>query len=149
MRALIQRVRQAKVTIDDRVAGEISRGFLIFLGVGQGDGEEELEKLWKKIYKLRIFDDEEGKTNLSLDQVNGQVLLVSQFTLYANTKKGNRPSFLDSAPPDQAEDLYEKMIARARQDVSTVETGRFGADMQVSLVNDGPFTIWLDTDWMN
>ncbi len=121
-------------------------GCLVLLGVGADDGPDQIERLWSKIFKLRIFEDENGKTNRSLADVNGQVLIVSQFTLYANCKKGNRPSFTGAGAPDQAERLYEQFVERARQDVPHVETGRFGAMMQVSLVNDGPFTIWLDTD---
>ena len=145
MRAVIQRVTSANVAIDGEVVGSIGRGFLILLGVGQDDGADQLERLWSKIYKMRIFSDEEGKTNLSLADVNGEVLVVSQFTLYANCRKGNRPSFTQAGAPDEANRLYEEFVARARQDVPRVETGRFGADMQVSLVNDGPFTIVLDT----
>lgn len=114
--------------------------------MGADDGPEQIERLWSKIFKLRIFEDENGKTNRSLADMDGQVLIVSQFTLYANCKKGNRPSFTGAGAPDQAERLYEQFVERARQDVPHVETGRFGAMMQVSLVNDGPFTIWLDTD---
>lgn len=150
MRALIQRVQQAKVVINGEIKGEIGQGYLIFLGVGAADNEEIAAKLWQKIYKLRIFEDEQGKTNLDLATVGGDVLIVSQFTLWANTKKGNRPSFIASAPAKQAEDLYEYFVAQARQDVAKVETGSFGADMKVSLLNDGPFTLWMDTDeWQN
>lgn len=115
-------------------------------GRGRGRRPRQIERLWGKIFKLRIFEDENGKTNRSLADVDGQVLIVSQFTLYASCKKGNRPSFTGAGAPDQAERLYEQFVERARQDVPHVETGRFGAMMQVSLVNDGPFTIWLDTD---
>lgn len=146
MRALVQRVSQAKVEVDDVVIGSINRGYLILLGVGQNDTEEQIERLWSKISKMRIFEDENGKTNLSLNSVGGEVLIVSQFTLYADCKKGNRPSFTNAGNPDQANRLYEAFVKRVRQDVETVETGSFGALMQVSLINDGPFTIWLDTD---
>ena len=146
MRALIQRVEQAQVDIAGATVGRIGRGYLILLGVGHADDEAVARKLWDKIRKLRIFEDEAGKTNRSLADVDGQVLIVSQFTLYANCKKGNRPSFTGAGAPDEAERLYEQFVERARQDVPHVETGRFGAMMQVSLVNDGPFTIWLDTD---
>lgn len=146
MRALVQRVAHAQVDIDDVAVGACGRGYLILLGVGAEDGEAQIERLWSKIFKLRIFEDENGKTNRSLADVGGQVLIVSQFTLYANCKKGNRPSFTNAGAPDQAQRLYEQFVARARQDVAHVETGQFGAMMQVSLVNDGPFTIWLDTD---
>lgn len=146
MRAVIQRVSDAQVTIDGETVGSIGRGLLILLGVGHDDAEAQAERLWSKISRLRIFDDDNGKTNLSLNDVAGQVLVVSQFTLFANCKKGNRPSFVDAGAPDKANNLYEWFVARARQDVSCVETGIFGADMQVSLVNDGPFTIVLDTE---
>ena len=146
MRALVQRVTSAQVDIDGVTVGACGRGYLILLGVSQNDGPEQIERLWSKIFKLRIFEDENGKTNRSLADVDGQVLIVSQFTLYANCKKGNRPSFTGAGAPDVAEHLYEQFVTRARQDVKHVETGRFGAMMQVSLANDGPFTIWLDTD---
>lgn len=146
MRAVIQRVSDARVTIDGKTVGSIGRGLLILLGVGHDDTEAQAERLWSKISRLRIFDNANGKTNLSLSDVAGQVLVVSQFTLFANCKKGNRPSFVDAGAPDKANNLYEWFVARARQDVSCVETGIFGADMQVSLVNDGPFTIVLDTE---
>ncbi len=146
MRAIIQRVTSASVSIEGSVVGEIEKGFLILLGVGQDDNEPEVERLWSKIFKMRIFDDAEGKTNLSLADVSGSILVVSQFTLYANCKRGNRPSFTEAGAPDKAERLYEAFVERAKRDVNRVETGRFGADMNVSLVNDGPFTIILDTD---
>ena len=146
MRALVQRVARAQVDIDGQTVGEIGRGLLVFLGVGRDDGEEQVERLWTKISRLRIFADENGKTNLSLADVDGELLVVSQFTLYASCRKGNRPTFTRSGDPDAAQHLYERFVERARRDVARVETGRFGADMQVGLVNDGPFTIWLDTD---
>lgn len=146
MRAVIQRVTSASVSIEGSVVGKIEKGFLILLGVGQDDDEPEVERLWSKIFKMRIFDDAEGKTNLSLADVSGSILVVSQFTLYANCKRGNRPSFTEAGAPDKAERLYEAFVERAKRDVNRVETGRFGADMNVSLVNDGPFTIILDTD---
>ena len=146
MRAVVQRVKRAQVDIDGATVGKIGAGYLILLGVGQDDGPAQIERLWTKIYKMRIFEDEAGKTNLSLAGVHGEVLVVSQFTLYANCKKGNRPSFTDAGKPDQADALYQQFVARAAQDVGHVETGRFGAMMDVSLVNDGPFTICLDTD---
>ncbi|MBC2888744.1 D-aminoacyl-tRNA deacylase [Gordonibacter massiliensis (ex Traore et al. 2017)] len=146
MRAVIQRVSSARVDIDGETAGSIGRGLLILLGVGHDDGEEQAERLWSKISRLRIFEDAEGKTNLSLADVAGNVLVVSQFTLYANCKKGNRPSFTEAGAPDEANRLYEWFANRARRDVPRVETGRFGAYMDVSLVNDGPFTLVLDTD---
>lgn len=146
MRALIQRVSEAKVTIDDKVAGEIGHGYLILLGVGQEDTEAQAERLWEKTRKLRIFEDENGKTNLALSDVEGSVLVVSQFTLFADCHKGNRPSFTKGAAPDEANRLYEYFVNLVRADVALVATGEFGADMKVALVNDGPFTIWLDTD---
>lgn len=146
MRAILQRVSEAQVDIEGETVGSVGRGLLILLGVGHEDSEVEAEKLWSKIFKLRIFDDADGKTNLSLADIGGEVLIVSQFTLFANCKRGNRPSFTEAGAPDMANTLYEWFVARARQDVPRVETGRFGADMQVSLINDGPFTIVLDTD---
>ena len=146
MRALVQCVSHAKVEVEGETVGSCGRGYLIFLGVGVNDTEAQVERLWTKISKMRVFEDENGKTNLSLSDIGGQVLVVSQFTLYANCKKGNRPSFTDAAPAALSEPLYERFVERARQDVAHVETGRFGAMMRVSLVNDGPFTVWLDTD---
>ena len=146
MRAVVQRVSHAKVEIDGSTVGEIEGGLLILLGVGHADTDAQVEKLWSKISRLRIFEDGEGKTNLSLADVGGEVLVVSQFTLYASCKKGNRPSFTEAGAPESAKHLYEAFAARAKRDVARVETGEFGADMQVSLTNDGPFTICLDTD---
>ncbi len=146
MRALIQRVSSAQVSIDETPTASIEQGLLVFLGVGHDDGEPEAEKLWSKIAKLRIFEDEAGKTNKSLSDVDGQVLVVSQFTLYADCKKGNRPSFTAAGDPDQAKLLYRYFVMLARRDVPRVETGTFGADMQVDIANDGPFTLWLDTE---
>ena len=146
MRAVIQRVSSAQVDIDGETVGSLGHGPLILLGVGHGDGEEQAERLWGKIARLRIFEDADGKTNLSLADVGGEVLVVSQFTLYASCRKGNRPSFTAAGAPDEANRLHEWVAARARRDVARVETGRFGAYMDVSLVNDGPFTLWLDTD---
>ena len=146
MKAVIQRVTQAQVQIEGNVVGSIGKGFLILLGVGQNDSEEQVEKLWSKIFRMRIFADENGKTNLSLGDAAGEVLVVSQFTLYADCRRGNRPSFTKAGSPDSANALYERFVERVRRDVDRVETGEFGADMQVSLQNDGPFTILLDTD---
>ncbi len=146
MRALIQRVNRARVTVEGDTIGSISKGFLVFLGVSHQDGEDQAKKLWSKISKLRIFEDAEGKTNLSLADVDGEVLVVSQFTLYANCKKGNRPSFVEAGSPKEAERLYEYFTELVRADLGRVEKGLFGAMMQVDLVNDGPFTIWLDTE---
>ena len=146
MKAVIQRVTQAQVQIEGNVVGSIGKGFLILLGVGQNDSEEQVEKLWSKIFRMRIFADENGKTNLSLGDAAGEVLVVSQFTLYADCRRGNRPSFTKAGSPDSANALYERFVERVRRDVERVETGEFGADMQVSLQNDGPVTILLDTD---
>ncbi|MCI5623419.1 D-tyrosyl-tRNA(Tyr) deacylase [Anaerostipes sp. 494a] len=144
MKLVIQRVTEASVTVDKKVIGQIEKGFLVFIGIGQNDTKDTADKYIKKMLGLRIFEDENGKTNLSLKDVDGQLLLVSQFTLYANCKKGNRPSFIEAGDPEHAEDLYEYMIAECKQKLSVVETGSFGADMKVSLVNDGPFTILLE-----
>ena len=146
MRALVQRVTHASVTVEGDVVGKIGKGFLILLGVGHDDTEAQADKLWSKISKMRIFEDENGKTNLSLADVGGEVLVVSQFTLYANCKRGNRPSFTDAGAPDEANRLYEYFADLVRRDMGRVETGSFGAMMQVDLCNDGPFTIWLDTE---
>ncbi len=148
MRAVIQRVAKAQVAIEDRIVGSIDKGYLILLGVGQEDTEQHAEKLWNKILKLRIFEDEVGKTNLSLADIDGQVLVVSQFTLYAQCKKGNRPSFTEAGSPDKANNLYEYFCSLVKRDRGHVECGCFGADMQVLLQNDGPFTICLDTDML-
>lgn len=146
MRALVQRVTQASVTVEGEVIGKIGKGFLVLLGVGHDDTEEQAQKLWAKISKMRIFEDENGKTNLSLADVEGEVLVVSQFTLYANCKKGNRPSFTEAGAPDEANRLYGYFVDLARRDVPYVATGVFAAMMDVKLVNEGPFTLWLDTD---
>lgn len=146
MRAVLQRVKEASVTIEGQVVGAIGRGYLILLGVGPQDTEAQVEALWSKIYKLRIFEDDTGKTNLSLRDVSGDVLIVSQFTLFADCRKGNRPSFTAAGDPGESQRLYELFLQRVRQDIPGAAGGEFGADMQVSLVNDGPFTICLDTD---
>lgn len=146
MRALVQRVTRAHVDIDGETVSSIGKGFAILLGVGHDDGEEQADKLWAKISKMRIFEDENGKTNIGLADVGGDVLVVSQFTLYADCKRGNRPSFTNAGAPDEANRLYEYFVGLVREDVENVGTGSFGADMKVELVNDGPFTIWLDTD---
>ena len=146
MRALIQRVTRAQVSIEGALHSSIEKGYVILLGVGAEDGNEQAEKLWSKISKLRIFEDENGKTNVSLADVQGDVMVVSQFTLYANCKRGIRPSFTEAGSPDEANRLYEYFVDLARRDIEHVATGSFGAMMQVELVNDGPFTIWLDTD---
>lgn len=144
MKLVIQRVSEASVTVEGKITGKINQGFLVFIGVGKNDTEETAERYIKKMLGLRIFEDENGKTNLSLKDVKGQLLLVSQFTLYANCQKGNRPGFMEAGDPETANKLYEYIIGKCRQEISVVETGVFGADMKVSLVNDGPFTIILD-----
>lgn len=144
MKLIIQRVQEASVTVEGKVVGAINKGLLVFIGVGQNDTREQADKYLNKMLGLRIFEDENGKTNLSLSDVHGQLLMISQFTLYANCKKGNRPSFIEAGKPDMAEQLYEYMIEKAKESVDLVEQGVFGADMKVSLINDGPFTIILD-----
>lgn len=144
MKTVIQRVLDAKVVVDGDCIGKINKGLLIFLGIGGEDDEALVDKCVDKITKLRIFEDENGKTNCSLSDVGGEVLVVSQFTLYANCKKGNRPSFIEAAPPVMAERLYEYFVEKMKEHGFHVECGRFGADMKVSLTNDGPFTILLD-----
>lgn len=144
MKFLIQRVTKAQVDIDGETVGKINKGYMILIGVGEEDTREEADRLIRKMLNLRIFADENGKTNLSIKDVNGELLLVSQFTLYANCNKGNRPTFNGAGNPTLANDLYEYIIAECRKEVKVVETGRFGADMQVSLTNDGPFTIMLE-----
>ena len=146
MRALIQRVSSASVSTEGGNANSIDQGFCILLGIGPDDTEQIAEKLWSKISKLRIFEDQDGKTNLSLRDVDGAVLLVSQFTLYADCHKGNRPSFTKGASPDLANHLYEYFAQLVRNDGVELKTGWFGAMMEVSLTNNGPFTIWLDSD---
>ncbi len=143
MRFLIQRVKEASVETDGDIIGAIEQGFLVFVGICEGDDKPTADKLIKKLLGLRIFGDSEGKTNISLSDVGGSLLIVSQFTLYADCKKGNRPSFIKAATPDKAEELYEYIISKCRKHTD-VSTGSFGADMKVSLVNDGPFTILLD-----
>ena len=144
MKLVVQRVLQAEVQVYGQSIGKINRGLLVFVGVGKEDTREIADKYLKKLLGLRIFEDENGKTNLSLKDVDGEVLLVSQFTLYANCKKGNRPSFIEAGDPAEAEALYEYMIAEAKKTVPVVQHGSFGADMKVSLINDGPFTVILD-----
>lgn len=145
MKFVIQRVSHASVTVDGTVIGKIGKGFLVLVGVCQADTKVQADKLIKKMTGLRIFEDEEGKTNLALKDVGGEVLLVSQFTLYADCKKGNRPSFIKAGAPDRAKALYEYAVERCRLHADKVEQGVFGADMEVELVNDGPFTLMLDS----
>ena len=146
MRFVIQRVQNASVTVDEEVIGKIGRGYMVLIGVCEADDEAVADRMVDKMIKLRINEDSEGKTNLSLADVDGELLLVSQFTLYANCKKGNRPSFVDAGSPDHANALYEYIIEKCRERVPVVEKGSFGAEMKVSLVNDGPFTIVLDSE---
>ena len=144
MRIVIQRVKKAEVSVDGVCIGQINKGLLLFLGIGAEDTGELLDKYVEKIIKLRIFEDENGKTNRSLLDVNGELLVISQFTLYANCRKGHRPSFTEAAAPELANKLYQEFLEKCRERLGRVESGSFGADMQVSLVNDGPFTIVLD-----
>ena len=145
MKFVIQRVTHADVVVDGNEIGRIGKGFMVLIGVSKEDDKAIADKMVYKMIKLRIFEDENGKTNLSLDDVGGELLLISQFTLYANCKKGNRPSFIDAGAPDEANALYEYIIERCKERVNVVERGEFGADMEVSLLNDGPFTIVLDS----
>lgn len=144
MKAVLQRVSSAEVAVDGKVCGKINTGYLVLLGIGDSDTENEVRKLADKIINLRIFSDENDKINLSLAQVEGELLVVSQFTLYADCRKGNRPNFIQAAKPDTAERLYNYFIEYCRQKGNHVETGIFGADMKVSLLNDGPFTVILE-----
>ncbi|MBO7383748.1 MAG: D-tyrosyl-tRNA(Tyr) deacylase [Fibrobacter sp.] len=145
MKFLIQRVTKAQVDIDGQTVGKIDgKGFLVLIGVGEGDTKEVADRMIRKMIALRIFADENGKTNLSIIDVKGSLLLVSQFTLYADCHKGNRPTFNNAGNPALAEELYNYIVAECKKEVAVVETGKFGADMQVSLVNDGPFTIMLE-----
>ena len=146
MRFVIQRVTEASVTIDGEISGKIGKGYLVLIGVADTDTKEIADKMIRKMLGLRIFEDEQGKTNLSLADVDGGLLLVSQFTLYANCKRGNRPSFIEAGKPDMANEMYEYIIEKCRESVEEVQTGEFGADMKVQLLNDGPFTILLDSD---
>jgi len=148
MRVVLQRVSHASVTVEEKVIGKIQRGFLLLVGVTHDDAMEDMEYLVRKIVQMRIFEDENGKTNLSLNDVKGELLLVSQFTLLASCKDGNRPSFVGAGDPVRAKELYQYMVDKARQQGIKTEQGEFGADMKVSLVNDGPFTIVLDEHTM-
>lgn len=146
MRFVIQRVLESSVSVDGKVVGQIGKGFMVLIGVGSGDTREIADKMIKKLIGMRIFEDDNGKTNLNLESVGGSLLLISQFTLYADCKRGNRPGFTDAGAPDLAEELYEYIISECRKSVPVVERGVFGADMKVSLVNDGPFTVILDSE---
>lgn len=144
MKLVVQRVSNAKVEVDNKVVGKISQGFLVLFGAGQGDTKEQADFLAEKLCNLRVFGDENGKMNLSIKDIDGELLIVSQFTLYADCKKGNRPSFVKAAMPDQANELYEYFMEKCKENVKTVEKGIFGANMKVSLLNDGPVTIILE-----
>ena len=145
MRLVIQRVAHASVTIDNRVNGKIGKGFLVLIGISPSDTKEDADFLVRKLVNLRVFEDENEKMNLALKDVNGELLLISQFTLYANTNEGNRPSFIEAAKPDIAIPLYEYFVEECRKKVPHVDTGIFGADMKVELLNDGPVTIMMDS----
>lgn len=145
MRVVVQRVKHASVTINGTVNGKINNGFLVLLGIQSTDSEQDVDYLVKKVTNLRIFSDENDKMNLSLKDVNGELLIVSQFTLYANCREGNRPSFVEAAKPDIAIPLYEYFVSECKKIIPVVETGIFGADMKVNLLNDGPVTIIMDS----
>ncbi len=149
MRFVIQRVKHADVKVEDRTIGEIGQGLLVFVGISASDREETADKMLKKLLGLRIFEDENGKTNLDLKTVAGELLIISQFTLYADCRKGNRPSFIRAGAPGPANALYEYLIKECAKSVPCVRHGEFGADMKVSLTNDGPFTIILDSEELN
>ena len=146
MKFVIQRVSHASVTVHEETIGRINQGYLVLIGVGKEDTREDADRLVKKMIGLRIFSDENGKINKSLKDVNGELLLVSQFTLYADCRHGNRPGFTEAAGPDMANELYEYIIESCKKEVAVVERGEFGADMKVELLNDGPFTVILDSD---
>ena len=146
MKIVLQRVKEACVTIEDNKVGEIGKGYLLLLGVSNDDTYEIADKMIEKISRLRIFEDSEGKTNLNIDAVSGEVMVVSQFTLYADCRKGNRPSFINAGSPQLAEELYEYIKEKCKSIFGKVECGQFGADMKVSLINDGPFTLVLDSN---
>ena len=146
MKLVIQRVTHASVTVDNNVIGKIGKGYMVLIGVSDTDTKEIADKMLDKMIKLRIFEDENGKTNLSLADVGGELLLISQFTLYANCKKGNLPSFIEAGSPDHANALYEYIIEKCKARVDVVEQGEFGAEMKVELLNDGPFTVILDSE---
>lgn len=145
MKFVIQRVNHASVKVDGNVVGKIDKGYMVLIGISENDTKEIADKMIKKMIGLRIFEDENGKTNISLKDVSGELLLISQFTLYADCKKGNRPSFINAGKPDMANEMYEYIIEQCKKEISVVEKGIFGADMKVSLENDGLFTIVLDS----
>lgn len=148
MKIVLQRVTEAHVTIDGKINGQIGKGYVLLLGVADTDTKEIADKMIEKVSRLRIFEDENGKTNLSIDQVDGEVLVISQFTLYADCKKGNRPSFIGAGAPDFANEMYEYVLSRCRELFKNTQSGIFGADMKVTLTNDGPFTVLLDSDYI-
>ena len=145
MRFLIQRVKEASVSVKGEEIGRISQGFLVLVGISNADSKAIADRMVKKLIGLRIFEDENGKTNLDLKTVDGQLLVISQFTLYADCRKGNRPSFIKAGEPGMANELYEYILEQCRREIAVVEEGRFGADMDVSLINNGPFTVLLDS----
>ena len=144
MRLLVQRVLNSNVKVDGKVVGEINKGYMVLLGVTHDDDKEKADYLVNKLLNLRVFEDENGKMNLNIKQVGGELLIISQFTLYGNTKDGNRPSFIDAAKPDKANELYEYFIEKCKKENIKTEAGIFGADMKVSIVNDGPVTVMLE-----
>lgn len=146
MKFVIQRVTHASCTVDEKLTGEIGKGFLVLIGISNTDTTQIADKMVKKLLGLRIFEDAQGKTNLSLQDVDGGLLLISQFTLYADCRKGNRPSFINAGKPELANELYEYIIARCKEQIPDTARGIFGADMKISLLNDGPFTIVLDSE---
>lgn len=146
MKFVIQRVKNASVEVDNNVVGKINKGFLVLIGITHEDTTETADYMVKKLINLRVFDDENDKMNLALKDVNGELLLISQFTLYANCQNGNRPAFIDAANPNRANELYEYIINECKKQIKVVETGIFGADMKVNLLNDGPVTIIFDSD---
>ena len=146
MKFVIQRVTEASCTVHNQITGEIKNGFCVLIGVAETDTRDIADKMIKKMLQMRIFADDQGKTNLSLKDVDGNLLLISQFTLYANCKKGNRPSFIEAGNPELANSLYEYIIEECKKEIPMVQTGIFGADMKISLINDGPFTIVLDSE---
>ena len=146
MKFVLQRVLNAQVEVDKKIVGKIGKGYLLFVGVTADDNTEIADKMIEKVVRLRIFEDENGKTNLSIDQVSGEILVISQFTLCADCKKGNRPSFINAGAPQMAQELYEHILKRCEELFKNTEKGIFGADMKVSLTNDGPFTLVLDSN---
>lgn len=149
MRLVIQRAKNASCTVDGNVTGSIENGYVVFLGVSDTDTKEVADKMAKKLIGLRIFEDQDGKTNLSIKDVDGELLIISQFTLYADCRKGNRPSFINAGKPDMASEMYDYFCDICEKEVKKVGRGIFGADMKIQLLNDGPFTIWLDSEDMS